>query len=228
MINRFISTIAQTPVILVGNSMGGFISMLQASLEPESASGLVLVDPAISRIGGQAVDRTVAAMFATYLIPKVGESFIDRRVRRMGPERIMRDTLAMCCVDPARVPQDLIDAQLELGRERFATMPWATTAFLQAARSLLRALARRRRYDEMVKEISAPTLLFMGAQDRLVPVDAGRRLARMRPDWEYVEFAHLGHVPQMEDAPATFAAIEKWLDGPAARALGSRARGAKN
>lgn len=220
LVKRFLDSVVGEPAILVGNSMGGYISMSVAASSPERVSGLALVDPAIARIGGQAVDRTVAALFATYMIPKVGERFVDARVRKLGPERVLRDTLQMCCVDPSRVPQHVVDAQLALAHERFRSMPWATTAFLQAARSLLGKLARRSRYDEMVAAISAPTLLIMGTQDRLVPIAAGRRLASLRPDWEYAEFEHLGHVPQMEDAPAVFAAIEKWLDGPAARTLG--------
>ena len=221
LVEAFLEVEVAGPAILLGNSMGGYISMSVASASPELVSGLVLVDPAIARTGGQAVDRTVAALFATYMIPKVGERFVEARVRKLGPERVMRDTLALCCVDPSRVPQSVIDAQLALAHERFESMPWATTAFLQAARSLLGQLARRARFDAMVREISAPALLVMGTHDRLVPIAAARRLASLRPDWDFVEFGHLGHVPQMEDAPAVFAAIETWLDGPAARALGS-------
>jgi pimeloyl-ACP methyl ester carboxylesterase len=51
LLNRFVREITGTPVILVGNSMGGLISILQASAEPDIVAGLVLIDPACHRRG---------------------------------------------------------------------------------------------------------------------------------------------------------------------------------
>jgi pimeloyl-ACP methyl ester carboxylesterase len=43
LVSRFVREVAGSgPVVLVGNSMGGGISMLQAALEPASVQGLVL------------------------------------------------------------------------------------------------------------------------------------------------------------------------------------------
>jgi pimeloyl-ACP methyl ester carboxylesterase len=47
----YVSDLDGTPVILVGNSMGGLISILQASAEPDIVAGLVLIDPACHRRG---------------------------------------------------------------------------------------------------------------------------------------------------------------------------------
>src|SRR3954453_13342756 len=46
-LDRFIREIAGAPVVLVGNSMGGMISILQTAQQPETVSRLVLVDPAV-------------------------------------------------------------------------------------------------------------------------------------------------------------------------------------
>jgi pimeloyl-ACP methyl ester carboxylesterase len=51
LLNRFVREVTGTPVILVGNSMGGLISILQASAEPDTVAGLVLIDPACHRRG---------------------------------------------------------------------------------------------------------------------------------------------------------------------------------
>lgn len=218
LLDRFIEATGATPAILVGNSMGGLISLMQAHAAPERVAGLVLVDPACPRVARAPVDRTVAATFAAYLVPGVGERYVEWRYRKLGPERIVRETLAMCCVDPSRVASEVVEAGIAIARER-ATYPWAVTAFLQAARSVMRFLARRERHVRIVREVAAPALLVMGRQDRLVQIAAADALARVRPDWEYVVFDDLGHVPQMEDPQGLMRAVDSWLAGPAARLL---------
>jgi pimeloyl-ACP methyl ester carboxylesterase len=42
---RFVRDIAGSPAVLVGNSMGGMISILHSRADPETVAGLVLVDP---------------------------------------------------------------------------------------------------------------------------------------------------------------------------------------
>src|ERR1041384_8559143 len=99
-VSKLIQQEAGTAAVLVGNSMGGLISIVQAADEPEAVAGLVLIDPAIPRRRIDAVDATVARLFATYLVPRVGEAFIERRPASMGPERLAEETLKMCTVDP--------------------------------------------------------------------------------------------------------------------------------
>src|SRR5205809_5902298 len=84
-------------------------------------------------------------------------------------------------------------------------------SFVQAARSLITLAARRSWFDEMVRRITAPTLLVQGDRDRLVAAAASRRLAGLRPDWSFELFADVGHVPQLEE-PARFVdSVERWL-----------------
>lgn len=219
LLHRFIERVVGDPVVLVGNSMGGAISILEAAAHPESVAGLVLVDPALPRARGQEVDRTVVGMFAAYLIPGVGEWVVQRGLRTLGAEQVSRETLKLCTVDPSRVDPAVVDAQLALTRERAESMPWATTALLQAARSLVRMLARRKWFLTQIKAVRAPTLLLMGRKDRLVPIVAGEAIARARPDWDFVIFEDIGHVPQLEHPRATMDAISHWLDGPHADVL---------
>src|SRR5207244_1284598 len=112
LLDRFMAQLDGGPVILIGNSMGGAISVLQAADHPETVAGLVLVDPACPRASGAAVDRLVAATFAAYMIPRVGEQFIARRMRAVGPEGMVRQTLEMCCVDPTRVDPELVEVSI--------------------------------------------------------------------------------------------------------------------
>jgi glycerol-3-phosphate dehydrogenase len=212
-LHRFLAAFGQ-PVVLVGNSMGGLIAMMEAALHPENVAGLVLVAPAQPLAAGTRIDREILLAFAIYSIPWVGEWYLRRRAARLGPEGFVREVLRLLCVDPSRVPDDVRRAHVALTAERFTTMPAANQTFLQAARSLLGILRRRRLYDEMVARIVAPTLLIQGTQDRLVPLAASRALARKRPDWTFEIFDDVGHVPQLE-APTRFVAVvEAWLQRP--------------
>jgi pimeloyl-ACP methyl ester carboxylesterase len=83
--------------------------------------------------------------------------------------------------------------------------------FFAAARSLVNMLAIRRRVEAWVERITVPTLLVHGRRDRLISVRSARRVAALRPDWEYCELDDVGHVPMLE-APRRFLDVTcDWL-----------------
>ncbi|MCJ7710197.1 MAG: alpha/beta fold hydrolase, partial [Chloroflexi bacterium] len=47
LLDRFLVEVTGTPAILVGNSMGGLIAILQAYQRPKTVAGLALIDPAL-------------------------------------------------------------------------------------------------------------------------------------------------------------------------------------
>ncbi|QRN94861.1 alpha/beta hydrolase [Archangium violaceum] len=228
LLDRFIQAISPSePVLLMGNSMGGAISVLQTARNPQRVSGLVLVNPAQPSAEDTRMEREVFALFALYAIPGVGEFFVRRRAERLGPERTARGMLKLCCRDLERFPPEVVRAHLEAARERHERMPWANEAFVQAARSLVFLLLRKKAFRAMERGIRVPTLLVQGSEDRLVPVANSRELARVRPDWTYVEYAGVGHTPMMEIPDEFIATVEKWLDGAGRAALETEAKVAR-
>jgi len=210
-LDRILDAVTDGPVILVGNSMGGLLAMMEAAARPEKVAGLVLVCPAQPRPRRGWLDPVVALTFAAYALPGVGERVLGWRAARLGPEGLVRQTLAFCCAEPARVPAEVVAAHVALARERLERMPWANAAFVDAARSLVTVLAGRREMEAMIERIAAPTLLIQGAADRLVPVAASRALAAVRTDWSLAVLDGVGHVPQLE-APRRFVAtVLDWL-----------------
>ena len=210
LVDSLLDTVADGPAILVGNSMGGLITMMQAAACPEKVAGLVLVGPAQPRPRRALVDPAVALTFAAYVFPGVGEQFVRWRAAWLGPERLVRQTLAFCCADPTGVPPEVVAAHVAVARER-QQMPWAHPAFLEAARSIFAILARSRDMQAMVRRIAAPTLLIQGSEDRLVPLAAARALAALRPDWSLEVFERVGHVPQLEAPERFVATVAAWL-----------------
>jgi pimeloyl-ACP methyl ester carboxylesterase len=211
LLGRFLETVAREPAVLVGNSMGGYLALAEASAEPAKVASLVLVSPAVPLPRGEGVDPRVFALFFGTSLPFAGRALLRLRARR-GPEAGVRDMLALCCVDSSRIAREVFEAHVELARERAVRGSQSRRDFLEAQRSLLWRLFRRGRFRRMVARIEARALIVQGERDRLVRVEAARALAGLRPDWQLSVLDDVGHVPQLE-APGRFLEqVEPWLE----------------
>jgi pimeloyl-ACP methyl ester carboxylesterase len=216
LLDRFLHQVVGGPAILVGNSMGGTIALLQATAAPDTVAGAVLVDPALPLPGLARPDRLVARQFLLYAIPVVGERYLAWE-RRGAAEELVRRVLALCCVDPERVPAEVVEASVELARRRKGQQG-LERAFLEAARSLLWLLGRRAQARAMLAAVTAPVLLLHGDADRLVPLAAARTAAAANPSWRFEVAADTGHVPMLERPEWTVAVIRDWLSREGAAA----------
>lgn len=210
-LDRFLHEVVGTPALLVGNSMGGLISLLQAAENPGSVAGLVLMDPAVPVAPGARPEAQVSRAYALQMVPGVGEAFLRRRLERLGPEGQVRESFAVCCTDPGRVPPEVVAAHVDMVRWR-ASQPWAAPASLRASRSMLALLLWRRRFHAVVRRVQAPTLLLQGMDDRLITVAAALLVARRRPEWTFRPLRGIGHLPHLEDPDATAAEIGRWIE----------------
>ena len=211
-LERFLDEVVGGPAILVGNSMGGLISLVAAARSDRNVAGLALISPALPLAPREPRDMQVVLAFGAYFTPGLGELFVRRRARLLGPEGMVRETFRLCCVDPARVPDEVIDAHVDVSRDR-AGMRWADPSVLRAARSLVRLVLRRPGFRAMLQRVRPPTLLLNGEGDRLVKVAASRVAHEVRPDWTFLPLPDVGHVPQLEAPERTAEAIFEWLDG---------------
>ncbi len=224
LLGAFLREVAGSPALLVGNSMGGMISLMQADADPGTVAGLVLLDPALPRPRGVHPDPEIARLFAGMMIPGFAEMLLTRRRDRFSPEERVAQTLDRCTVNPSRVPPQVVAELVATLRERDA-VPGGERAIVRAARSVVRTLARPQPLTRMVQTVAQPTLFLHGSGDRLVPVQVARHVATQRPDWRVEIFQGSGHIPQLEDAPVTASAIIDWL-GREGRAAADAARGA--
>jgi glycerol-3-phosphate dehydrogenase len=196
-LDRFIDRVVGGPAVLVGNSMGGIIAMMEAVESPALVAGMVLVNPGLRRPYGVSLDQPVAWMFGPIVTPAVGEVYLRRRWTRLGPEGVVRASLAFCCVEPERVPREVVDAMVDVAAEA-QNMTGARQAYLEAARSLVPLVGSATRFKRLIDAVEQPTLLLHGVHDRLVPLAAAEALSRRRPDWAFVVLDDVGHTPQME------------------------------
>jgi len=211
LLDRFLNEVSGTPVILVGNSMGGLISILQAAEHPSTVAGLILIDPALPMSLRAFPDPRVLATFSAFLVPALGRQLLSLRRATTPTDESARALLELCCADSSRVPSDVVDQHIELAGQRRSYSD-ADSELIAAAQSLLWVLADRRKYAALQRAISVPVLLLHGDKDRLVSIAAARAAAAANPSWTFEIARGVGHVPQLEVPEWTAATILTWLD----------------
>ncbi len=210
LLDRFIGLVCDGPVILMGNSMGGMISLLEASAAPERVAGLILVDPALPFVPARP-DLLVATVFVAGGLPGLGRALL-RGVHLLPPAAIVASTLSLCCQDPSRVPADVVAQHVAVARRR-ADFAEAGHDMGVATRSVIATAGLGgHAYRAGIAALTCPVLLIHGERDRLVPASAARAAARAHPSWSLVLLPDVGHVPQLEAPTECAAAIFTWLD----------------
>ncbi|MEE8600029.1 alpha/beta hydrolase [Euzebya tangerina] len=218
---RFIRSLADAPVTIAGNSMGGTVSTLVLARNPELLEGMILVDPAlpatVNRDTIREADPKLTLFFALYNIPRVGERFMRWRREKWTPRQAVQILMEGVCADPDAVDPDLFDLFVRSAEAR-RDLPWSDAAFLQAERSMMRTLTKHKAsYLATLQTASVPVLLVHGDQDKLVNVESARRLASTSPGMTYHELAGIGHVPQIECPERLAEIIASWRGSVAAR-----------
>jgi pimeloyl-ACP methyl ester carboxylesterase len=215
-LDRAIDVLApDAPVTLVGNSMGGLISMMAAAHRPARVEALVLVDSSLPAATTR-VDREVVMNFAAFTVPWIGRRLLDWRTARTTPEQGVAETMRLCCVDPSRIDRAVLEQHHVMARHR-RTLPWSNDAFLVAARSIVKTFVQHRSFGALLQSVRAPTLVVHGDRDRLVPIEAARAACVARPDWSLAVLEGIGHIPQLE-APAAFVeVVERWMSSSVRR-----------
>ncbi len=209
LLGQFVREVTGTPVILVGNSMGGLISILHATAAPETIRGLVLIDPALP-LPPRAPDRQVGGQFLLSALPGLGELYVRSVMARRPPGQAVQRVVELCFADPSRADPAMLAASVALATER-QDRDHTDAAFLAASRSLMRVVGQRRRYREMMAAVQVPVLLIGGEADRLVPAAAIRQAAARNPRWETVMLPGVGHTPQLEVPDNVIGTLRDWL-----------------
>jgi pimeloyl-ACP methyl ester carboxylesterase len=215
LLTRFLRARAPGPVVLLGNSMGGALSVLYTAQEGPRVRALVLVDPACPLPPGTAVDRKVLVRMGIANLPVLGPYLVRRHAEAVGPEGLVDDLVKLCFADPVRMTSEVLEPHLAMARRRQGQR-WNAEAYVTASRSLFALLGGRRRFHAAVSAVQAPTLVVHGTHDRLIPLASARALAARRPDWTLAVLDGVGHTPQLETPARFLAEVTPWLE----RALG--------
>lgn len=210
LLDRFIREVVGEPVILMGNSMGGLITLLEAAAAPDLVEGAILVNPAVPGPLLTSVDRRTAMQFAAVAIPRLGEAAMARRRSRQSVSEQVYETLTFCTVDVNRIPTEVIDAGI-VSIESRKRGDFTPTDIMMAGRSLLKLMSRPQALRRRFRAISAPVLLLHGDKDRLVSIKVAKACAREFPEWRLEVATDIGHVPMLEAPEWTAEKVLDWL-----------------
>jgi pimeloyl-ACP methyl ester carboxylesterase len=210
LLDRVLAATCESPVVLIGNSMGGLIALLEAAQHPERVAGLVLVDAVLPGRWRQWRPRLVLASCAAYVVPSLGRRFLARVRDRLSVEELVAGALRLCAQHPERIPADVVEAHVELERRR-GRNPDDDDAYVLAERSIFSALVHSAALRARLDRVSVPTLVVHGDTDRLVRVIGARRAKRRRPDWDLRVLADVGHVPMIEVPYQFLEILDDWL-----------------
>jgi pimeloyl-ACP methyl ester carboxylesterase len=215
LLHRLIRQTCDEPILLMGNSMGGLIALAEAALHPELVAGLVLVDAVLPGPWRQGRPRVVVLSFTSYLLSPLGRSLLRRVRDRASVDDLVEGTLRLNAQRFDRIPPEVVRAHVRLERKR-GHIQDDDGAYVEAARSIVLALAHPGMLHRIIDRVRVPTLIVQGAADRLVRVDAALDAHRERPDWGLQVLDDVGHIPMLEVPDLFLESVETWLriEGP--------------
>ncbi|MES0885380.1 alpha/beta fold hydrolase [Roseibium sp. SCP14] len=181
--------LAQTPprFALAGLSMGGIIAMEVLRQGPERVERLALLDTN-PRAELEEVQQRREPQIA--------------RVRAGGLREVMRDELKPNYLADGPRRQDVLnlcmDMALDLGPEVFERQS--------------RALQSRPDQQETLISFKGPTLVLMGAEDRLCPRDRHDLMHQLVENSTLEIIDGAGHLPTLEQPDAVNSVLKTWLE----------------
>lgn len=181
---KFLDALGLAGVHLVGNSMGGAVSLLMLARQPARVRSVLLAASA-------ALGRASPTPFRLMTLPVLGSV-----LTKAGPTAVKQQINAI--FDPAYAVPDSVRQTIE----RNVMRPGAQAAFLATLRQMTDAGGQR---PALVQAAQAalgaarvPVLLLHGRQDRVIPVAHSEAAVRLNPNARLVVLDRCGHTPQLE------------------------------
>src|SRR4051794_28759773 len=188
--------------VLIGNSLGGRISLEAGLTHPRSVRGLVLLtpSPAFVRLRQWVpLVRVSSPQLARLPMPQLTHRMVVEGIRVMFSQ-------------PDRLPPAWYDAAADEAR-RVLRMPRHRVAFFSCARQIyLEDAYGRDGFWQRLPGLTPPALFIWGDRDRLVPSSFARHVASALPDAGQIVLEDCGHVPQFEHPAETMAMIRGFLE----------------
>jgi pimeloyl-ACP methyl ester carboxylesterase len=192
------------PVHLLGNSLGGLVSLWVAARRPDLVATLTLISPAmpVYRVPA-AFDRAITLV----LLPGV-PALAEKRLAGVSAEQRVRGLVRMCFGDPDNVPAARLHEAIEEMRRR-DEQAWAGQALTRSLRGLMTSYLRLGRASawRTARSVRVPSLVVWGDRDRLVDPRLAPRLATALPDARLQVQPGIGHLAMLEAPQPTARAV---------------------
>ena len=183
-IGDFMAALNIDKASLIGNSLGGGLALSFALQHPDKVEKLVLVDNA-------GMGPEVIADFRVISLPVIGELLYHPN------RKAVAGLWGKIVFDASLVTDELVEQTYKL-----AVLPGAVKSMLSTLRAGIgisgQSKSQRMRVTDKISALKAPTLIFWGKQDRIIPPAHADIAARMMPGARLHLFDNCGHMPQLE------------------------------
>lgn len=167
-LRAYLDTVVRAPAYVVGNSLGGAMSLQLAADVPDQVRALALIAPAGADVG----EERLKALLESFDVRTLTEAReMTRRLFHRPPRAVL-----------------LLAHELR----RFYGAP-AVRALVQEALGRLESLR-----PEVLAQVRAPTLLLWGQSERLLPYEGVDYFRKHLPHADVRVVPGFGHVPQVE------------------------------
>jgi pimeloyl-ACP methyl ester carboxylesterase/putative sterol carrier protein len=185
---------------LIGNSMGGRISLEVAMRAPDRVRSVTLLCPAVAFI-----KRREFVPIVKLLRPELG--FVPHRL----PHRLVVRSVRAMFARPERLPMSWYEA----GADEFLRVfrnPRGRAALYASMRNIyLDQPAGESGFWVRLERMDIPAFFLWGDRDRLVPAAFSRHVERVLPDARSIVLEDCGHVPQFEHKEITHELVRDFL-----------------
>ena len=178
---------------LCGNSMGGEISLNVALHNPARVAGLILIDSAGVKVNG---GGSLAPGYIS--IPVVGRVLT---AIALTSDKLVREGLEKSYYDDSKITDDRVATYYRPLKTRGGQL------------GALRARTQADLFpiEQDLAKINVPALIIWGAEDALIPLEAGRKINSLVKGSKLVIIEKCGHVPQEEIPERIVDEIEKFI-----------------
>jgi pimeloyl-ACP methyl ester carboxylesterase len=195
LVAALVSHLGLGPVVVVGLSMGGYVALAVARRHPAVLAGLVLADTrpdADSAEARQARSDQQATVEAVGDVAPVVDGLLDRLLTEQAPRHL--------------------GVRAWLGDMMRSMAPAAWVGALEA-------MKHRSDQTDRLPQITVPTLVVVGEDDAIAPVDVAEAMAKAIPGARLEVVPAAGHVANLENPDVFNRALADFV-----AALGSRSR----
>lgn len=193
------------PVILVGNSIGSLICSVAARSHPEMVRGVAMISlpdpasqyevlPAIVR----PLVRLIQAIFSSSWV-------LYPLFYLLRHPKILRRWATLAYAGQEAVTDELLEILAKPAHERDSARAFC---------AILKAMAHPQfspNLRSILSNISAPSLLIWGKQDRMIPIASARQFLTYNPHLQLIELDNAGHCAHDECPEQVNAELLRWI-----------------
>ncbi len=199
----FLNALGIERAVLVGNSLGGQVSLRCALSHPEQVAALVLVD-------SSGLGYSVTPVLSQLTVPLYGEFAISWCATPLGAKQRSLLRAALFFAHPWQVPDVWLAEQ-----ERMSQMPGFLEASLSSLRAQLNVFGQHQVLLDSLGQLQMPTLVVWGTNDFVLPKDQAQAAVSRLQQGHLALIPDCGHIPHVERPERFTEELSKFLAGVA-------------